>query len=75
MINLTEEIIYNNVKTLYILQYPEKLFIAFMIILGLFMISKLFWMCIYQYYFGGNAGEDYLKYGKNYVKNTYKKSP
>lgn len=43
--------------------YPPlaNFFTAFWIIAGLWVISKLAWMVIYQMRYGGNAGELYLK--------------
>jgi hypothetical protein len=37
--------------------------------LGIFMISKLFWMTYYEWRY--SAGEEYLQYGKKYVKDKY----
>ena len=40
---------------------------------GLWVVSKLLWMNIYQFKYGGNAGNDYFHYGKKYVITHYKK--
>ena len=42
------------------------------ICIGLWLLSKLFWMIVYQIRYGGNAGEDYFNHGKEYVKRKYK---
>jgi hypothetical protein len=41
------------------------------ICLGLYAISKFAWMIVYQIKYGGNAGDDYFAYGKEYVKRKY----
>lgn len=38
-----------------------NIFQAIMIILGFWLDAKLMWMCIYQYRYGGNYGERYIK--------------
>lgn len=40
---------------------------------GFFIIGKLFFMVVYEIRYGKGAGDDYLKFGKDYVKNNYKK--
>jgi hypothetical protein len=45
-------------------------FEAFWITAGIIAIGKLFWMVVYEYRYEG-AGEDYLRYGKKFVHNTY----
>ena len=51
---------------------PLKLFYAFWIIAGLCLLSKMFWMCIYEFLYYKGAGNDYLQHGKKYVKRRYK---
>lgn len=41
---------------------------AAVIIAGIFVISKFFWMTIYEIKYYKGAGEDYIRYGKNYYK-------
>lgn len=55
------------------LQEPIRLIHGALILLGLWMIAKLFWMCYYEYKYYRNAGEDYLNYGKEYVKEQKEK--
>jgi hypothetical protein len=42
----------------------QNIFEAFFIVAGLWALSKLFWMLIYEYRYGKGAGEEYLRYGK-----------
>ena len=46
-------------------------FEALWITLGVFVISKLFWMNVYELRYYNGAGDDYLQYGKKYVKDKY----
>lgn len=48
----------------------QRLFIAVWVALGIFMDIKLFWMVVYQWKYGGDAGREYLRYGKNFLKNN-----
>lgn len=34
---------------------------AFFIIGGLWLVSKMFWMCVYQWRYGGDYGDRYIK--------------
>lgn len=56
------------------LLYPfynlNKLATSIIIMLGLWAISKLFWMVVYEYRWKG-AGDDYLRYGKEFTKTKY----
>lgn len=54
----------------YPLKDLNKLFTSIMIMLGLWVISKLFWMVVYEYRWRG-AGEDYLRYGKEFTNSKY----
>jgi hypothetical protein len=54
---------------LWFISSPAEGFRGLMITLGIFMISKLFWMCIYEWKY--SAGEEYLQYGKKYIKDKY----
>lgn len=51
----------------------ENILTAIGICIGLIIVSKLFWMMYYEYRYYNGAGEDYLKFGKNYVKNKFHK--
>lgn len=51
------------------IKQPYKLFEAFLIMCGLWLDSKLFWMIIYEIKYYPNAGLDYFRYGKRYVIN------
>ena len=46
---------------------------SFFIFLGIFSLPKFAWMIIYEIKFGKDAGMEYFKYGKEYVKNKYKR--
>jgi hypothetical protein len=50
---------------------PYTIFTAIMIMAGWVIVSKLFWMVIYEIKYYRGAGEDYLYYGKEYTKNKY----
>jgi hypothetical protein len=39
---------------------------------GLWVISRMLWMCVYQWKYGGNAGEEYFLHGKEGIKEKYK---
>lgn len=45
------------------LKYLQGLFFT----LGIIMVSKLFWMVYYEWRY--KKGEEYLKYGKKFIKN------
>lgn len=45
--------------------YFEGLWIT----LGTIMVGKLFWMVYYEWRY--SAGEEYLRYGKKFIKNKY----
>ncbi len=54
---------------------PVNFIHALFIILGIWLDSKLFWMCIYQLRYGGNTGELYItgrltKEDKDRLKNA-----
>ena len=53
------------------LQEPARLFTGFWIIAGMYVISKLFWMLIYEVKYYRDAGMDYISYGKKYVIHKY----
>ena len=55
---------------LYPLNNLDKAFTSIMIMLGLFVDAKLFWMVVYEYRWKG-AGDDYLRYGKKFVQSKY----
>ena len=38
---------------------------------GIWVLTKYFWMDVYQFKYGGDAGMDYLRYGKEYCKIKY----
>lgn len=42
----------------------ERLFMAVCCSLGIWVDMKLLWVLIYQIKYGGDAGENYLRYGK-----------
>jgi hypothetical protein len=39
----------------------DKIAVGFVIALGIWLTSKYFWMCVYQFKYGGNYGERYIK--------------
>ena len=49
----------------------KTIFEGVLLFMGLWMISKLLWLCIIQAKYKGESGEDYLKYGKKYVEEKY----
>lgn len=53
----------------WIINNPMQGFTGIAITLGVLVLSKLFWMCIYEWKY--SAGEEYLQYGKKYIKNKY----
>jgi hypothetical protein len=57
-------------ELLYPLNNLDKTFTSIMIMLGLFVDGKLFWMVVYEYRWRG-AGDDYLRYGKKFIQNKY----
>jgi len=60
----------NMMDVLYPLNDLHKLSVSIIIMIGLFVIAKMFWMAVYEYRWEG-AGDDYLRYGKKYVQNKY----
>ena len=52
---------------------PYRLIHGFFILCGFWMIGKLIWMVIYEIKYYDGAGEDYLNYGKEYVKKKNRK--
>ena len=50
-----------------------QLFASAGIIAGIYVNAKLFYMIIYEIKFGEGAEEDYLRYGKEYVKENYRR--
>jgi hypothetical protein len=40
---------------------PYTMFIAIILILSLIMLAKFAWMCIYQFRYGKDYGERYIK--------------
>lgn len=57
--------IYFNYPSLY------SFFTCLWIIAGIYVNCKFFWMIIYQIKYKENAGMEYFKYGKEYVRNKY----
>lgn len=43
------------------------------IVAGLYLNAKLFYMIVYELRYGEEAGEEYLKHGKEYVKENYRR--
>lgn len=44
-------------------------FEGFGITVGTIFVGRLFWMCYYEWKY--SAGEEYLRYGKKYIKDKY----
>lgn len=57
-------IYYNDITLQSIIQI--NVFIAM-----LYVLSKLLWMCIYEWKYYRNAGEEYMLYGKEFVKSKF----
>lgn len=57
------------IDLLWIIHDPVKVFHGTMIVLGFFVISRLFWMCIYEWRY--STGEEYLRYGKKVAYDKY----
>lgn len=55
------------------IQEPYRIIQAIFIIAGMWLDSKLFWMVIYEIKYYRDAGLDYFDYGKDYVKEKYKR--
>lgn len=66
---ITNPELYAGIDFLWLFNEPNRIFHGIGITLGTFMVSKLFWMCVYEYKY--EAGEEYLQYGKEYIKNKY----
>ena len=70
LINMKGELLQNNIS--YFTHSPiivhVTIFDYLLITISLFILSKFFWMIIYEYRYYKGAGEDYLKYGKNFVQ-------
>ena len=49
----------------------SRIFTGICFVFGFYMIGKLFWMCYYEKKYYEGAGEDYFKFGKKFVIDTY----
>ena len=51
------------------IEQPHKFITAFFIMCGIWADAKLAWMVYYEMFYYRDAGIDYLKNGKDFVKN------
>lgn len=68
---MLQPITFNQPVPIHYLSFFEKIIIATLIIIAIYIGGKIFWMCYYEWKFGKqieNAGEKYLQYGKEYFK-------